>query len=196
MQKLQKQKLQNRAPAQRNLSDELISWARTLGFAVIFALFLSKVVIVNAKVVSGSMENTIMTGDRVAGLRIEYLFENPKRYDIVMFRPTDGGKVPYVKRVIGLPGETVNIRGGKVYITDKNGVEDPVPLDDSFTAEPPASEYAGPFKVPENCYFMLGDNRNHSSDSRWWADPYVPKSDILGRVLCKYYPGIDMLYNH
>ena len=93
----------------------------------------------------------------------------------------------FIKRIIGLPGETVEIIDGKVYI---DGSE--APLDDSFTPETPTGNY-GPYTVPENCYFMLGDNRNNSKDSRFWQNTYVERDKILGKAVLKYFPGIKLL---
>jgi len=180
--------------ARADIIRELISWAKTIIFAVILAVFINQVVIVNATVPTGSMENNIMPNDRIVAFRLQYLFQGPKRYDIVVFRYPDDPSQLFVKRVIGLPGETVSIRGGKVYITGADGVEDPVPLEDSFVYNPDPRDF-GPYKVPEGCYFMMGDNRYNSLDSRFWDNKYVEKGTILGRVLFKYYPGIKMLYN-
>ena len=128
-----------------------------------------------------------MTGDRIFGNRLAYLFEEPERFDIVIFKYPDDESQRFIKRVIGLPGETVEIREGKVYI---DGSE--TPLDDSFTPETPVGDY-GPYTVPEGCYFMLGDNRNNSKDSRMWDNPYVKKEKILGKAVLRYFPGIEVL---
>ena len=136
---------------------------------------------------SESMEPTVMTGDRVFGNRLAYLFGDPQRFDIVIFRYPDDESQLFIKRIIGLPGETVEIIDGKVYI---DGSE--TPLDDSFTPETPTGNY-GPYTVPENCYFMLGDNRNNSKDSRFWQNTYVERDKILGKAVLKYFPGIKLL---
>ncbi|MCL2664949.1 MAG: signal peptidase I [Defluviitaleaceae bacterium] len=165
---------------------EALSWGKIILFAVIFALFLNNFVIVNASVPTGSMEDTIMIGDRIVAFRLSYLLDGPKRFDIVVFRyPEDESKL-YVKRVIGLPGETIEIKNGKVYV---NGGA--VPLPDGFIKDPPNGEW-GPFYVPEGRYFMLGDNRDTSADSRKWEDgyQYVERSKILGKVIFRYFPGI------
>ena len=86
-----------------------------------------------------------------------------------------------------MPGETVEIKDGKVYI---NGSEKP--LKDSFTPETPVGDY-GPYTVPENSYFVLGDNRNYSRDSRFWNNPYVAEDKILGKAVLRYFPGIKLL---
>lgn len=143
--------------------------------------------LINARVPSESMEKTIMTGDRFFGNRLAYLFDDPERFDIVVFKYPDDESQLFVKRVIGLPGETVEIKDGKVYI---NGSE--TPLDDSFTPETPTGDY-GPYVVPDGSYFMLGDNRNHSGDSRFWKQPYVEKEKIVGKAIFRYFPGVKIL---
>lgn len=166
-----------------NIKSELISWIKTILFAVLFALFINNVVIVNASVPTGSMENNIMPNDRIIAFRLSYLFSNPKRFDIVVFKNPDNESVPFVKRVIGLPGETVDIKGGKVYINSSNE-----PLDDSFIKEVQDVEQDMRFVVPEGCFFMMGDNRNNSSDSRYWNNSFVEKKKIMGEVILRYYP--------
>lgn len=156
-------------------------------FVVIVVLIVNNFILINAKIPSPSMEQTIMTGDRVFGNRLAYLFQDPERFDIVVFKYPDDETKLFIKRIIGLPGETVEIRDGKVYI---NGSEEP--LDDSFTPETPLGDY-GPYTVPENSYFMMGDNRNHSSDSRFWNNPYVSEDKILGKAILRYFPGIKFL---
>ena len=148
---------------------------------VVFALLFTFVV-VNAKLPSGSMENTIMTGERLFGNRLAYTNSDPERYDIVIFKYPDDESRLFVKRVIGLPGETVTIRDGKVYINDSTE-----PLMDSFCPEKPTGDF-GPFTVPEGCYFMMGDNREHSNDSRYWTNKYVSKDKIVGKVGFRYWP--------
>lgn len=178
----------------------------TILFALGVGLFLHFFILVNAVIPSGSMENTIMTGDRLFGNRLAYRFGDPERYDIVIFRYPDNEKTLYIKRVIGLPGETVVISGGKVFIVpagidttdipDESLLENPkqidgtLLLDDSFCPEEPIGGKGrdGVFRVPEDHYFMLGDNRNHSKDSRFWKNKYVARNKILGKALVKYWP--------
>ena len=87
-----------------------------------------------------------------------------------------------LKRVIGLPGETVEIVDGKVYI---NGSD--TPLEEPYLPEPMEGSY-GPYTVPEGSYFMLGDNRNNSRDARYWENKFVKKEKIIAKVLFCYYP--------
>ena len=93
---------------------EIMSWILTIAIAVALALFLNNFVIINARIPSGSMENTIMTGDRLIGLRLAYKNSDPQRGDIIIFKFPDDETQKYVKRVIGLPGETVTIKDAKV----------------------------------------------------------------------------------
>ena len=161
---------------------ELLSWVRFFASIIIVVFVLNFGILVNAYVPSGSMMETIQPGDRLFGSRLVYKFSEPERFDIVVFRFPDNENEILIKRIIGLPGETVTITDGKVYI---NG--DPSPLDDSFIKEPMNGSF-GPFEVPEGCYFMLGDNRNGSADSRFWQNPYVSKEKIIGKAYFRYWP--------
>ena len=168
---------------------EIISWIQIIVAAVAIALVLNNFVIANSRVPTGSMEKTIMAKSRVIGSRLSYITSDPKRGDVVIFHFPDDptGKMYYVKRVIGLPGETVNIVDGKVYI---NGSD--TPLDEPYLAEPMEGSY-GPYTVPEGCYFMLGDNRNNSQDARFWQNKYVAKDKIIAKVLFSYYPKLGKI---
>ena len=149
-------------------------------FAVV--LFVNNFLLINARIPSSSMEETIMMNDRIFGNRLAYKSDDPKRFDIVIFRYPDDPSTLFIKRIIGLPGETVEIRSGKVYI---DGSAEP--LDDSFCKEEPLGDF-GPFEVPEGCYFMMGDNRNNSNDSRFCHNKYVEEDAILGKAVLRYWP--------
>ena len=174
----------------KELKRELFGWAKVIVFAVVIAWLLQSFVIVNASVPTGSMQNTIDAKSRVVAFRLAYMFSDPERYDIVVFKFPDDESQLYVKRVIGLPGETVSIIGGKVYI---NGSEKP--LNSDFVKEPPLLYDYGPYVVPEDCYFVLGDNRNGSVDSRAWVNKFVRKDKILGEVKFCYFPQLKWYDN-
>jgi len=161
---------------------ELFSWIKVVLTAIIIAVVINNFVIVKAEVPTGSMENTVMTNDRIIGFRLAYLFTAPKRGDIVMFPFPDDESINYLKRVIGLPGEVVEIIDGKVYI---NGSSEP--LDEDYIKEAPKGSF-GPYTVPDDSYFMLGDNRNSSVDSRFWNHPFVKKDKIIGKAIFRYSP--------
>ena len=165
---------------------EIISWIQIIVAAVVIALVLNNFVIANSRVPTGSMENTIMSHSRVIGSRLSYINSDPQRGDVVIFHFPDDptGETYYVKRVIGLPGETVNVIGGKVYINDSA-----TPLEEPYLPEPMDGSY-GPYTVPEGCYFMMGDNRNNSLDARFWKNQFVEKDKIIAKVLFSYFPKI------
>lgn len=171
-----------------NWKKEIWEWVKIIVSAAVIALVLNNFIIANSKVPSGSMENTIMTNDRVIGSRLSYLFADPERGDIVIFRYPDNEKIYFVKRVIGLPGDTVDIYGGHVYL---NGSQEP--LMEDYIREPMVPEVPMHFEVPEDCYFMLGDNRNYSKDARFWTNTYVKKEKIIAKVLFRYYPKIGRI---
>lgn len=166
-------------------SKEVFAYMRMIIIVVMVSLGINNYVIINADVISGSMEGTIMTDDRILGNRLAYTFEDPKRFDIVIFKFPDDETQRYVKRIIGLPGDIVEIMEGKVYI---NGSM--TSLEDSFIQEPWVVDNGpyGPYKVPEGHYFMLGDNRNYSWDSPDWNNTFVSKDSILGKAGICYYP--------
>jgi signal peptidase I len=179
------------------VKSEIIAW-----FWVILAFMLINGTLGQARVIpSGSMEDTLLIGDHLIMSRIGYdagipftnihmpLWRNPKRQQIIIFKPPfDPAQPDYVKRVIGLPGDEVDVRDGSVWINAER-------LRENYTLgptepAPPGQAPRGyedvkfPYKVPENCYFAMGDNRENSYDSRFWG--CVPRKDILGTPVIIY----------
>ncbi|MDD5899461.1 MAG: signal peptidase I [Lachnospiraceae bacterium] len=178
--------------SKKSVVKEIISWVVILLVAFIIGNCLNKYVLMKAVIPSGSMENTLRVGDHVFGFRLAYLFSEPKRGDVVMFDWPDDETVLYVKRIIGLPGETVEITDGKVYIwNDKEGKDKTMLVEDYLKEEPVGS--FGIFEVPEGCYFMLGDNRNSSLDSRKWNNKYVQKEKIRCKAWFRYKPDFGWI---
>jgi signal peptidase I len=182
-------------PISVKVKSEVIAW-----FWVILAFMLINGTLGQARVIpSASMENTLLIGDHLIMSRLGYdagipftnihlpLWKNPKRQQIIIFKPPYDSSLPdYVKRVIGLPGETVDVHDGAVWIDGKK-------LEENYTigrTEPPVraqliGDFQGlPYKVPDNCYFVMGDNRENSLDSRYWG--CVPRNDILGTPVLIY----------
>ncbi|MBP3568894.1 MAG: signal peptidase I [Lachnospiraceae bacterium] len=167
----------------KKMIKEILAWVLTIALAVVAARVINKYVIIKAEVPTGSMESTIEVDDCILGFQLAYLFNNPERGDIVIFPWPDNPEVTYVKRVIGLPGETVEIKDGAVYINGE-------PIEEPYLKEEMAGEY-GPYVVPEGCYFMMGDNRNSSQDSRRWKNTFLKEEDIMAKVLFRYSPSFQ-----
>ena len=175
--------------------NEIWDYVKMIIIVVVVVLVINNVVLINAKIPSESMENTIMTGDRIFGYRLAYglnmdvfgheiskKWKDPERFDIVIFKyPDDPSKI-FIKRVIGLPGETVTVKDGKVYIDGKEQTQAV-----SFCPEEMTGSF-GPYEVPEDSYFVMGDNRNNSLDSRYWNNTYVKKEAILAKAGFRYWP--------
>ncbi len=183
---------------------EVISWGKVILAALVTAILLNSFVIVNANVPTGSMESTILPGDRLIGFRLSYLFDEPQRGDIIIFKyPVDPEEI-YIKRVIALPGETIEIRDAKVYIDgSETAIEEPY-LKEHWIVE----NHGLTLEVPEGCYFVMGDNRNNSLDGRYWAGEavmnglasnveeaiekeycFVNEDAILGKAIFRYFPS-------
>lgn len=166
----------------KSIGRELLEDAVLILVVLVVVFLVKRFVLINAVIPSGSMENTIMTGDQIFGSRLSYEFGDPQRGDIAIFRYPDNEEELFIKRIIGLPGEKVEIIDGKVYINDSSE-----PLEEDYLKETPTGSF-GPYYVPEDSYFMLGDNRNDSRDSRWWNNTYVKRDKILAKAVWRYYP--------
>ncbi len=160
------------------LLQQLLGLVKIFIIALFISVLILRFVIVNAQVPTGSMKNTILIGDRLIGFRLSYIFDSPKRGDVIIFKYPDNEKENFVKRVIGEPGDTVKIERGIVYIND-------IAIDEPYIREPMnVNAQTLEFHVPDNCYFVMGDNRNESWDSRYWTTThYVEKSKIIAIVL-------------
>lgn len=223
----------------RALIKELIEWIRIIAFAAVAAFLINSFIIANSNIPTGSMENTIMSGSRVFGSRLDYTFGEVQRDDVAIFiygyrcredgqiyRESKSGvcpicgredkknqKIYYVKRVIGMPGDHIEIRHtedidaaaisklpvrsssglvpvGKLYV---NGVE----KEELYLPEPMLVDGAQfpeiDLIVPEGSYYMLGDNRNNSMDARYWGeDNFVSRDRMLAKVYFKYWPLNEM----
>lgn len=132
---------------------------------------------------SGSMLPTLQINDRLIIDKLSYEFQDPKRGDIVVFSPTDelkrqNFKDAFIKRVIGLPGDKVEVKNGQVYVNDQ-------PIREKYIEDKPNYSY-GPVMVPTDQYLVLGDNRNNSYDSHYWG--FVPRHNIIGRAVVRFWP--------
>lgn len=137
-----------------------------------------------------SMHPTFESGDYLIVDQLSYRFTEPKRGDVVVFRYPNDETVFYIKRLIGLPGETVHIEEGKTSVTKTDGTR--IELDESYVVAEDAT-YSLDRSLGPDEYFVMGDNRPKSSDSRTWGA--LPEKDLMGRAYVRLLPidGIDVL---
>lgn len=148
-------------------------------FAALLSLVIITFVVQAFYIPSGSMEPTLMIDDRILVGKFVYRLGSPHRGDVIVFRYPLNPSRDFVKRVIGLPGDRVRLRDGVVYVGAQALSEK------SYTIKPDFGNY-GPVTVPANQYFVLGDNRNNSEDSRFFG--YVPRGNIIGKAVFIYWP--------
>src|SRR3954462_5259817 len=180
----------------------LREYAESIVIAVILALFVRTWVVQAFKIPTGSMENNLLIGDHLlvnkfvfssTASRLEHAVRpgrSIRRGDIVVFKYPDEPDRDFIKRVIGLPGETVELKAKKVYI-DGHPLDEPYVhfLEPASEAQEVTSfdvrERYGPVRVPEGHYFVMGDNRDNSQDSRYWG--FLPRDYIKGKALIIYW---------
>lgn len=164
---------------------------KTLGLSAILAFGIRTFVAEARYIPSKSMVPTLQVDDRLIVDKVSYHFKDPQRGDIIVFMPPDEASVvctgpqasqhnkdAYIKRIIGLPGDSVEVKQGQVFINGK-------PLKEGYVAEVPDYQY-GPRAVPQGSYLVLGDNRNNSCDSHYWG--FVPRENIIGRAIVRFWP--------
>ncbi len=172
--------------SKESFTKEIVSWILTFVACIIAAKLITTFIIVNARVPSASMENTVMTNDRLIANRLAYTFSDPERFDIIVFVAPDEPDKLFIKRIIGIPGDTIEIVNGVLVINGE------VIENEEYVKETMNGSY-GPVTVPEGHYFMLGDNRNNSLDSRYWFNTFVPEDTILGQAMFTYFPKIHLI---
>lgn len=145
--------------------------------AVLFVimLFIMKIVLLIAFIPTESMYPTIQYPSLNIGFRGAYLFKEPQRGDIIYFRSEEMGEI-LIKRIVGVPGDKVEEIDGQLYINGDLYTE-------PYLAEQEIEHSSGPFVVPDNCYLLMGDNRNHSYDARYWGNPFIERSEILAKQM-------------
>lgn len=165
----------------RSQSENIQILAIALGLAIMIRLVIAE----PRYIPSDSMLPTLQIGDRVVVEKVSYRFHHPKRGDIIVFDPPAllqefGYTIDqaFIKRVIGEPGQTIQIQNGKVYLDNE-------PLQEPYIAAPPNYSLP-PLTIPEGQYFVMGDNRNNSNDSHVWG--FLPEENIIGRAVFRFWP--------
>lgn len=163
---------------------ELFGWIVYIGIIILLTWFIITFIGVRTKVSGRSMETTLQDGNQLIVDKISYRFTDPKRYDIVVFPYKYEENTHYIKRIIGLPGETIQVKDGYAYINGK------LLESDIYGAE--LMNYPGiaesPITLADNEYFVLGDNRNHSADSREPNVGIIKRKDLTGKAWIRIYP--------
>src|SRR3954447_12201503 len=162
------------------LGEELVAWLKTLASAAVYATLIVTFGFQVARVEGMSMAPTLQDQDRLIVNKLAYRLSDPKVGDIVMLYYPLKPEKSFVKRIIAEEGDQVRIVDGRVFRND-------VPLDDSYVPQEFRShDDWGPQVIPEGYYFVMGDHRNNSSDSRHWG--FVPKKYIIGKVQLRWWP--------
>ena len=179
------QKKTSASPANDSLWHSILEWAKVVVIALAIALpirwFVAEPFIVNG----ASMDPTFATGQFLVVDRLTYRFEAPKRGDVIVFEYPNDPSVYYIKRIIGLPGETVNINNGKITITNKENPNGLL-LNEAYLATEHLSYDTSSTTLDSTHYFVMGDNRSQSSDSRIWGA--LDKHFIIGRPIVRLLP--------
>ena len=175
--------LDRRSQQLASVGETLVAWFKTLASAAVYATLIVTFGFQVARVEGQSMAPTLQDQDRLIVNKLAYRLHDPQVGDIVMlYYPLDPDK-SFVKRVIAEEGDTVRIVDGRVYRNE-------VHIDDSYVLEEYRShDDWGPEVIPEGYYFVMGDHRNNSSDSRHWR--FVPKKYIIGKVQVRWWPLPD-----
>jgi signal peptidase I len=159
----------------------LLDWTETIVVAFVLALVIRAFFLQVFWIPSGSMEPTLDIKDRIVVNKVAYHFRDPRRQEVVVFRrvgvPAEP-KTDLIKRVMGLPGERLAIMNGTVYINGK-------PVKEDHPMNPDRANY-GPVTIPEDSYFVMGDNRGASADSRYWG--FLPRENLIGPAFLIIWP--------
>jgi signal peptidase I len=165
---------------EKGLKKEIFEWVKAIVFALLLALLIRGFIFEPMIVPTGSMIHTIEIDDRILVNKFIYRFQDPKYSDIVVFKYPDNPKETFVKRLIGMGGDVIEIKEGKLY-RNNSLVEEP------YLMEKMIGDF-GPYRVPEGHYFMMGDNRNNSKDSRFWETKYVSRNSVVGKATNRIWP--------
>ena len=174
-------------------------YVESILWAVLLALIIRTCVVQSFKIPSGSMEDTLVIGDCllvnkfIYGIKMPFIdlrlpsLRDPERGDVIVFKYPEDRSKDFIKRLVGVPGDEIRIRDKRVYVngtlyqTPHEMHKDPLILPRELNQR----DNSGPFRVPANAYFVMGDNRDNSYDSRFWG--FVSNTDIVGRAFIKYW---------
>ena len=185
------------AHRQHKIKSNLREWVESIVIAVVLAMFIRTFIVQAFKIPTGSMRMTLIEGDRILVNKLRYGpkvpftslrlpgYSKPKRGDVVVFIYPEDPKRDFIKRLIALGGEMVEIKNGNIYVNDQEITDSPIKNIYYYNR----GDYGAinqKIKIPEGYYFVLGDNSGSSKDSRYWG--FVPDKDMIGRAEMVYWP--------
>ncbi|MBN1404994.1 MAG: signal peptidase I [Candidatus Omnitrophica bacterium] len=171
------------------IKQNMREWAEAIVIAFVLAMIIRTFVVQAFKIPTGSMRPTLIEGDRIFVNKFIYKFKEPNCGDVIVFRYPENRKKDFIKRLIAKPGEKVEIRDGSIWINNKLVQEPEQVRRIRYYNSDPNMIYCTPgnvLSVPEDSYFVLGDNSASSRDSRYWG--FVKRNDILGKAMVIYWP--------
>lgn len=160
-------------------------WVETIVIALALAMVVRTFVVAAFKIPTGSMKPTLLEGDKIFVNKFIYRFNPPQRGDVFVFKYPEDPKKDYVKRLVGLGAETIEIREGRIFIDDKE-IDTPSIKNIYYRNSGEYGEKGIKVKIPEDCFFALGDNSANSRDSRYWG--FVPKKYLVGKAFVIWWP--------
>jgi signal peptidase I len=168
------------------LKREIREWGESIVIAFILAMIIRTFVVQAFKIPSGSMRPTFMEGDRILVSKFIYKFKEPQIGNIVVFKYPEDKRKDFVKRMIAVGGQTVEIKEGDIYINGKLVMDPQVVKDVYYYNRGDYGQMDQVINVPRDSYYVLGDNSGSSRDSRYWG--FVPKKNLLGKAFFIYWP--------
>lgn len=163
-----------------NAKSELREYVEAFGIAIVLALFIITFIAQSFLVQGASMEPSLHNGERLLVDKLTYRIRPPKRGEVIVFKYPSDPRRKFIKRIMGLPGDQIEVRNHQLYV---NGSA----LEEEYINGPTYGDF-GPIVVPEGSYFVMGDNRNNSDDSRFADVGPVPRKLVVGRALFMYWP--------
>lgn len=169
----------------KKLFKEILDWIKDIVVALGVTLFITTFIFQNTQVIGDSMNPTLQNGNAIIVNKFIYRFQQPKRGDIIAFKYSQNPSQFFIKRIIAIEGDKIDIRDGKVYLNDQM-------IEEKYILEPMDTIKIGnidfPIVIPKDSYFVMGDNRNISFDSRYKDVGLVPLSHISGKAVLRIWP--------
>ncbi len=178
-------RVQERPVREKSASGSFVEFVVVVAVAIALAWFITNFVVKPYEIPSESMEDTIMTGDRVLSERVSYLGASPAQGDIVTFTDVEDPTRVLIKRVVAVAGQQVELKDGSVYV-DGSRLSEPYTDDKQSLPLVNTHDISYPYTVPEGCIWVMGDNRTNSSDSRYFGA--VPVANVTGHAFFRYWP--------